>query len=198
MGKQTIISISREYGSGGHGVANKLGELLGLPVYDKNIMYEIAKEKGVDMSEWHDAEEKPGNRLIYRRVGNFSSNPSDIIHEMEFDFIREKAASGESFIVLGRCSDYILREYEGLIKIFVRGDVEDKIPRLMKRLDESREAAIADITKIDRLRRKYHNKHADTKWGDSRHYDLCINTHIGVEETAYIVESFVRKYMEME
>lgn len=198
MEKQMIISISREYGSGGHGVANKLGELLGLPVYDKNIMFEIAQEKGVDMSEWDDHEEKPGNRLLYRRVGNYSSNPSDIIHEMEFDFIKEKAASGKSFIVLGRCSDYILRDYEGLIKIFIRGDMEDKILRLMKRLDESREEAIADINKIDRLRRKYHNKHADTKWGDSRHYDLCINTHIGVEETAHIIESFVRKYMELD
>ena len=79
MEKQMIISISREYGSGGHGVANKLGELLGLPVYDKNIMFEIAQEKGVDMSEWDDHEEKPGNRLLYRRVGNYSSNPSDII-----------------------------------------------------------------------------------------------------------------------
>ena len=196
MEKQMLIAISREYGSGGHGVADKLGELLGLPVYDKNIMFELAKEKGVDMSEWEGVEEKPGSRLLYRRVGNFSSNPSDIIHEMEFDFIREKAESGESFIVLGRCADYILKDYEGLIKIFIRGDVEDKIPRLMKRLNEDAQAAMADIIKIDKLRRKYHNKHTDTKWGDSRHYDLCINTHIGVEETAYICESFIRKYME--
>lgn len=193
--KQIIVSISREYGSGGRKVAIDLAQRLGFPIYEKNIILEIAKAKGVDMSEWLDVEEKPKRGFLYKKVGNLSSDPHDLIHEMEFDFIKEKAASGESFVVMGRCSDWILREYPGLIKIFIRGDVEDKVVRLMHRLNESEEAARADIVKIDNLRRKYHNKNSGTKWGDSRYYDMCINTRIGLDVATDVIEKYVREHI---
>jgi cytidylate kinase len=109
MGKQFIISISREYGAGGHCIAQMLSEKYNLPLYDKSILENVAQEKGVNAKELEKFDELPKNRLFSRTVSGYSNSPQDVVAQMQFDFLNEKAQSGESFIVLGRCANDVLR-----------------------------------------------------------------------------------------
>ena len=133
MGEQLIISISREYGSGGHEIARKLADRLELAFYDRCMLDEIAEQMNADVSDFHKYDEKPGNRLLSRRVGNHTNSYEEIIAQFQFDYIRKKAESGESFVVVGRCSENVLKDYDCLISVFVTGDKEHKI-KLLKEL----------------------------------------------------------------
>ena len=192
MGNQIIISISREYGSEGPTIAKQIAKDLGLPFYDRNMLDEIAKEKGFDPAAFAGVDEKPRNKLLSRRVKGYSNATEDNLAQMQFEFLRKKAASGESFVVLGRCSETILKEYDSLVSIFVTGNKDCKLKHVMEKFSLSETAAAAKITKHDAYRRRYHNHYSDFKWGDSRNYDVCINSsRIGVERTAELLEEFI-------
>lgn len=192
MGNQIIISISREYGSEGHAIAKQIAKDLGLPFYDRNMLDEIAKEKGFDPAVFAGVDEKPRNKLLSRRVKGYSNATEDNLAQMQFEFLRKKAASGESFVVLGRCSETILKEYDSLVSIFVTGNKDCKLKHVMEKFSLSETAAAAKITKHDAYRRRYHNHYSDFKWGDSRNYDVCINSsRIGIERTAELLEEFI-------
>lgn len=192
MGNQIIISISREYGSEGRTIAEQIVKDMGLLFYDRNMLDEIAKEKGFDPAAFAGVDEKPRNKLLSRRVKGYSNATEDNLAQMQFEFLRKKAASGESFVVLGRCSETILKEYDSLVSIFVTGNKDRKLKHVMEKFSLSKTAAAAKITKHDAYRRRYHNHYSDFKWGDSRNYDVCINSsRIGVEGTAKLLKKFV-------
>ena len=152
MGNQIIISISREYGSEGHTIAKQIAKDLGLPFYDRNMLDEIAKEKGFDPAVFAGVDEKPRNKLLSRRVKGYSNATEDNLAQMQFEFLRKKAASGESFVVLGRCSETILKEYDSLVSIFVTGNMLwrsfrfPKLPPQLKSLNMTHTAADTIIT----------------------------------------------------
>lgn len=192
MGNQIIISISREYGSEGRTIAEQIVKDMGLLFYDRNMLDEIAKEKGFDPAAFAGVDEKPRNKLLSRRVKGYSNATEDNLAQMQFEFLRKKAASGESFVVLGRCSETILKEYDSLVSIFVTGNKDRKLKHIMEKFSLSETAAAAKIAKHDAYRRRYHNHYSDFKWGDSRNYDVCINSsRIGVERTAKLLEEFI-------
>ncbi len=194
MEKQLIISVSREFGSGGHVIAKMLSERYGLPMYDRNLLEEIAKAKQLDSDELHKYDEAKKNKLFSRTVRGYSSSPEDNIAQLQFDFLREKAKSGESFVVLGRCSESILREYDGLVSIFVLGDLDFRIRHTMERENLTYEQAQAKVTRHDKNRKAYHNNYSDGKWGDSRSYDLCIRSNTaGIEATGEVIADFIDK-----
>lgn len=197
MGNQIIISISREYGSEGRTIAEQIVKDMGLLFYDRNMLDEIAKEKGFDPAAFASVDEKPRNKLLSRRVKGYSNATEDNLAQMQFEFLRKKAASGESFVVLGRCSETILKEYDSLVSIFVTGNKDRKLKHVMEKFSLSETAAAAKIAKHDAYRRRYHNHYSDFKWGDSRNYDVCINSsRIGVEGTAKLLEEFVESVKE--
>ena len=194
MDKQILISISREYGSRGREIAIKVAEDMGLPLYDRNILEEIAKEKGTDPKNFQDIDEKPRNKLLTRRVKGYSNSMEENLAQMQFEYLQKKADSGESFVVLGRCSETVLKEREGLVSIFVTGEREAKIQHIMDKFSISREEAIAKIYKHDINRKRYHNHYSDFKWGDSRNYDVCINSsRLGPQGTAEVLEAYIQK-----
>lgn len=197
MRNQIIISISREYGSEGRTIAEQIVKDMGLLFYDRNMLDEIAKEKGFDPAAFAGVDEKPRNKLLSRRVKGYSNATEDNLAQMQFEFLRKKAASGESFVVLGRCSETILKEYDSLVSIFVTGNKDRKLKHVMEKFSLSETAAAAKIAKHDAYRRRYHNHYSDFKWGDSRNYDVCINSsRIGVEGTAKLLEEFVESVKE--
>lgn len=197
MGNQIIISISREYGSEGRTIAEQIVKDMGLLFYDRNMLDEIAKEKGFDPAVFAGVDEKPRNKLLSRRVKGYSNATEDNLAQMQFEFLRKKAASGESFVVLGRCSETILKEYDSLVSIFVTGNKDRKLKHVIEKFSLSETAAAAKITKHDAYRRRYHNHYSDFKWGDSRNYDVCINSsRIGVEGTAKLLKEFVESIKE--
>lgn len=196
MGKQTIISISREFGSGGHWIAEKISADLGLNLYDRNMLDEIAKAKNIKVEYLEKFEEKPRNLILSRRVGAYSNSMEEIVADMQFEYLREKADSGESFVVVGRCAETVLGEYPGLISFFVLGDKDVKLKNVKKHFGLNDAEAKAKIKRHDIKRKMYHNRHSDFKWGDSRNYDICINSSkLGLEKTAEILEEYVKQRM---
>ena len=194
MDKQILISISREFGSGGREIAKRIAKDMGLTLYDRNILEEIAKEKNMNPEHFQDIDEKPRNKLLSRRVNGHSNPMEENLAHMQFEYLQKKADSGESFVVLGRCSETVLKGREGLVSIFITGEKETKSQRTMEKVARSRDAAIAKIYRHDTMRKRYHNHYSDFKWGDSRNYNICINSsRLGVEGTAEVLESYIQK-----
>ncbi len=181
--EQLIISIGREFGTAGHEIAEKLAEHYGLPLYDQNLLDEIAEKRNVDSKKLKEFDEKQ-TVALYRTVKGMNSSPSENVAQMQFDYLREKAKSGESFVVVGRCSEEVLKDYKCMIPIFINGDMDCKVARIVKKYGLTDEEAREYIKKMDRKRKYYHNSHCDTKWGDSRNYELTINSsRLGIEDS---------------
>ena len=189
---QTIISVSREFGSGGHIIAEKIAKDHGLKFYDRHLLDEIAYENNVKVEVLEKYDEKPRNAFLSRRVGAFSKSMEEILAEMQFDYIRKKADSGESFVIVGRCAETVLTGHTGLISIFVVGDDEAKLKRVEEVYHLNSNEAILKMKRHDKKRRQYHNRHSSFRWGDSRNYDLCINSSkLGLDRTAEALEDYI-------
>ena len=140
--------------------------------------------------------EAPKLKILSRRVNGYSNSIEDNIAEMQFNFLDEKAKSGESFVVVGRCSETKLKKYPALVSLFILGDMEEKIKRVMKIYELSEEDAKSFITKKDKKRKRYHNYHCSGHWGDSRLYDLSINSsRLGIEGTIDVLEQYIKARM---
>ncbi len=194
MDKQYIVVISREFGSGGHEIAQILSEKLNVNLYDRKMLDEIAFEKNMHIDQLKKYEEKPRKTVISRRVRGFSNSPEEIIAEMQFDYIRKKADSGESFVIVGRCADTVLKNRPEMISIFITGDKECKINRIMNAFGIDKDSADSKRKRHDKTRKQYHNAHSSFKWGDSRYYDVCINSSkLGEEITADLLETYIKE-----
>lgn len=192
MEKQLIISVGREFGSGGHVIATKLAKHFNLPLLDSNILGEIAKSKNTDEKELKKYDEYGRNFFLSRTVNGYSNSPEEVIAQMQFDYLKEKADAGESFVVIGRCADWVLRENPSLIRIFVLGDMDAKIRRISELNHISDDKAKAFIQQQDKSRKYYHNTHCDGKWGDSRSYDITVNSSkLGLDGTAELLVKYI-------
>ncbi|MBO7425033.1 MAG: cytidylate kinase-like family protein [Clostridiales bacterium] len=198
MDKQIIISISREYGSGGHAIAEDLSKRFNIPLYDSNLLEIIATEKNVDKDSLKQYDEVPRVRLFTRKVKGQTNSLEENVANMQFEFLKKKADAGESYIVVGRCSEHILKDYPCMVSIFILGSKEAKIKRIMNLFHLSEDDAIDKIERENFRRKMYHNYYCKGKWGDSRNYDFSINDSIlGLEATADIIEDYVKKRMEL-
>lgn len=197
MGKQYIISISRTYGSGGHYIAEKVAEAFGYPILDHTILDRIAEEKGINLEEFKHLDEAPRWFHLTKRVGGMTSSMEENLAEMQFEYIRDFATKGDSFVVVGRCGDEVLKDHEGLIKIFIRADKEKSIERVMKIRKLSREEATKTVARHDRNRANYHNYYSNSIWGEGKNYDMCINSSkMGLDNTANLIIDFINNIIE--
>lgn len=191
---QLILTIGREFGSGGLEIAQKLAEHYGLPVYDKNLIQEVLEQKGIydeQMARYDETRKRMG---IYRAVRGMDSSPEAIIAHMQFDFLKERAEAGDSFVVVGRCAETILRDFQGVISIFVLGDKAAKIERVSQSYELSREEAERIMKEMDTTRKKYHNNYCEGKWGDSRNYDISMNSSkLGIDETVEALVDYIER-----
>ncbi len=185
MSQQLIITVGREFGSGGHFIAQILAEKLNVPVYDKELLYEIALQHGYSKNIMENYDEKPVNKLASRRVRDFSNSIEENIAHRIFKFIKERADEGQSFVVVGRCAEHVLRDNKNVMKVFVRGERADKIKRVCEIYEVSERKAVDMMKKMDAKRKLYHNYYCDVKWGDTRGYDITVNSSmLGIEKTA--------------
>lgn len=192
MKEQLIISIGREFGSGGHEIARRLAEHFALPLYDHNLLDEIAMERELDVETLRRYDEMPRNVVLSRTVCGFSSSAEVNIANMQFDYLKRKAAAGESFVVVGRCAETMLKDYPGMISIFVLGDATVKTARVMEIYRLSEREARYKMERHDRSRKMYHNYYCKGKWGDSRNYDLCINSsRMGLDRTVDFLKGYI-------
>lgn len=192
MEKQLIISVGREFGSGGHEIAQKLAEHYGIDLLDHNLLDEIAAERGLDVKNLRHLDEKHKNVVFSRTVKGFSSSPEENVSLLQFDYLQKKAKAGDSFVVVGRCSENVLKKFDCMISIFVLGDKQKKLERIMELYHLEENVAQKFIMEKDMKRKRYHNSYCEGKWGDSRNYDISVNSsRLGVEETVAVLVDFI-------
>lgn len=196
MSKQIIIAIGREFGSGGHSIGEELAKRFSLPFYDNNLLSQIAEDNNMDHEILKQYDERPRNRLFTRTVAGFGSSPEENVATLQFDYLLKMAREGKSFVVVGRCAESKLKKFPGLISVFILGDTEEKIKRVMEINQISEKEAKEEIKRGDWKRKSYHNYYCKGKWGDSRNYDLTINSSkLGLEKTIDLLEEYVKERM---
>ena len=194
--KQLIISIGREFGSAGHEIAERLAKRYGLPLYDHNLLDEVAASHNMDSQELQEYDEMKHNKFLYRSINGMSSSPADNVANMQFNFLLDKAEKGQSFVIVGRCSETILKDYEGLISVFIIGDMESKVARVQHLYGKSEKEAERFIREKDRKRKKYHDSHCKSKWSDSHTYDLSLNSSkLGLEGSVDFLAEYINRRM---
>lgn len=192
MDQQLIISVGREFGSGGHEIADRLSKLYNLPLYDHNLLNEVAEQKNIDSQALKEFDEVKRNKLLSRTVRGMSSSSAENVANLQFNFLREKAAAGESFVIVGRCSESILKGNEALISIFILGDRDKKRERVQRIYNKTAKEAEILMDVKDRKRKQYHNSYCEGKWGDSRNYNISVNSSVlGIDETVRILSDFI-------
>jgi len=195
MKEQLIVTIGREFGSGGHYIASQLSEKLSIPLLDKQLIEDIVAAYGIDKNEFFKYDGKPANKIASRRIGNYSNSLEEYTAHRVFDFIKKEAEMGASFVVVGRCGGYVLRDNDNCIRFFIIGDKEDKIARVMKKYGVSEKKALEMIKSNDKKRKVYHNYYTDTKWGTTDGYDFVINSSkLGLDATAEAIRNIVEQF----
>ena len=195
--KQMIITISREFGSGGREIGFALAEKLGIPCYSRNLLEEFADENDLDKEELIRIDEKPKHFYHSRRVRGFSSSNQEQIENIQFKLLKTKAVDEDSFVVIGRCADDVLKEFgETVTKIFITGDDVFKTQRIMQKLDVSTREAHRLMKFTDKSRKAYHDFYTTDKskhWGQANTYDLTVNSAtFGIEGTVDFIYSFLK------
>ena len=194
MDKQLIISIGREFGSGGHEIAEMLAERFELNLYDKNLLEQVANDKNLNVKNLEKHDEKPRNMWMTRTVRGYSNSAEENLANMQFEYLKKAAADGESFVIVGRCAETILKNNPALISMFILGDWENKVERITRLYDMEREEAESFIYRQDKKRKNYHNYYCKGKWGDSRNYDISVNSSkLGEEETTQMLVEYIMK-----
>lgn len=192
MSQQLIISVGREFGSGGHEIAQKLSEKYGLHFYDRNLLKELAEKRNLNHEELAEFDEIKRNKLMSRTVRGMNNSSAHNVAYLQFEYLKKKADEGESFVVVGRCAETVLKECKGLVSIFVLGDMDEKIERVMRIYKLSESKAMEMIADKDRKRKQYHNSYCKIKWGDSRNYEISINSSkLGVDESVRILSEYI-------
>ncbi|MBO4912948.1 MAG: cytidylate kinase-like family protein [Butyrivibrio sp.] len=203
----TIITIGRQFGSGGREIGEMVADHFGIKCYDKELLSRAAKESGFceEMIQNHD--ERPTNSFLYNLVMDtysFGYNSSSFVdmpisHKVflaQFDTIK-KIAKEEPCVIVGRCADYALSDLPNVLNLFIYGDEECKIKRIRERFPDitSNEKAREMMVKKDKQRQSYYNYYSSKKWGRANSYDLCINSSIlGIEGTVKLIIQYIEDY----
>ena len=197
MEKQVIITIGREFGSGGHEIADKLAQRLHIKLYDRNLLEEMAASSGYNMKEMEKYDEKPVNHFFSRSVNGYSNSLEKNLAESQFNYLKGIASRGKSFVVVGRCAETVLKDQPAMISIFILGDITVKQQRVEAIYNLSPHEALTKMKRHDKKRKAYHNYYAEGKWGDSRSYDLTINSSkLGIDQTVEVLLRYIEDRMQ--
>ena len=204
MAKKFTITFGRECGAGATNIAELLSEELNIPYYNKDIFRMVSDKSGVLEEYFHVHNEKPGNNLLYKLIKDLipkNQKPSlgkdivspDNLFRFQSELIQE-LADNETCMIIGRCSDYVLKEHEDVIRIFVCGDMESRVQRMMEVFSLERDAAVERIKDTDKQRGKYYAYYTGLDWNNAAHYDLCLNTGtMTIKEAAEIVKLYLKQ-----
>lgn len=202
MANNLVITIGRQFGSGGRQIGKLLSEKLSIPYYDKEILAVAAKDSGIceELLEHHD--EKPTRSLLFSLVtgaqmhNSLGSTYMDMplnhkIFLAQFDAIRRVASEGPCVIV-GRCADYVLRDKPNAVKLFVRADMRQRMERAVAVHNVAIDKAEDYVRKMDKQRASYYNYYATNTWGDINNYDLCLDTgKLGIEGSVELILEYL-------
>ena len=196
MSRHIVISIGRETGSGGREIAKKLAKRLNIGYYDKNLIDMAAEKSGMNSAILHKADEKASNPFLspyVTRPGEYGT-VNDKLFWVQTSIIKELTQK-ESFVIVGRCADYILEEYPDCLNVFIYAPLADRIERIKERyMLESDDVARKEILREDKYRRSYYQYYSDQKWGGREGKDLLINSaFLGVDKCVEMIASIVEE-----
>lgn len=184
-----IVTIGREYGSGGRLIAKRLAEAMGIRYYDKELITEVARQTGLSESYIQAAEQRPTNSFIYDLYAAVQTpSISDQVFIAQSKVIKD-AAEQESCVFVGRCADYILRDAPKCLKVFITAPMEERIRRAVEEYHIQGVNPETFVNRQDKHRASYYNYFSTGRWGDRSGYDLVINSRIGLENTVRTIQT---------
>jgi cytidylate kinase len=201
--KRTIITIGRQFGSGGRVIGRRLADELGIAYYDKELLAEAARESGLSGEFFEKADEKPSTGgLAYAfsaglpNMGFYAPYPDILSNEHLFLFqsnaIRSIADRGGSCLLVGRCADYVLRDDPGLLSLFIHNNSENRIRNIIERQQVTKEEAMELMKKTDRSRASYYKYYTDKEWGMSSSYHFSIDaSFLGIDGTVGLIREMI-------
>lgn len=198
-----IITISRQFGSGGREIGEKLAKKLGIPYYDNEIISRAAKESGFAEAAFEHAEMKATNSLLYslamgmnaygnQEIGFTHLSLDDQLYLAQSNVIRKVAAEGPCVIV-GRCADYVLRDVSNVVNIFIWAGIDARKRRAVEKYHLKESKAEEEILRTDKRRANYYNYHASEKWGRAENYHLSVRSdYVGIDNAVECILSYLR------
>ncbi len=197
--KKIVITIARQYGSGGREIGERLAALLNIPLYDKELITAAANKGNLDEDAIMHTDETCAGSLLYTlAIGSNAANSlmrfgyhmplNDKLFLLQSEVIKEYASEG-SCIIIGRCADYVLRDEKDVFRVFIYGDTEHRRQRVLARHPEIKPSSVLDvIAKTDKRRSSYYNFYTGKKWGKYDNYDIALNSStLGIEGTAELL-----------
>jgi putative MATE family efflux protein len=187
LSKHIVITVSREYGSGGRYIGRLIADKLGIKLYDKDFILKVAEQTGLS-AEYIENNEQKRNTLSNLNNGYYSGlNNADELFIKESELIK-KVANEQSCVIIGRCADFILKDKENTIKVFVYSNMNNKIKRATKIYGIDKNKAEKELKRIDKLRANHYKHYTEQEWSNPSNYDICINSDVlGVEKSADII-----------
>ena len=193
LGKNIVITISREYGSGGRYIGKLVAEKLGIQLYDKQFVEKLAEDTGLSEKYIEDNEQKRTFLEILNNGYYSGLNNSDDLFIKESELIGE-VADKESCVIVGRCADFILKDKENVLKIFIDSSLQDKINRATEYYNLDKNKAQKEIKRINKLRENHYKYYTEKDWKNPSNYDICINSDsLGIENAANLICELVNK-----
>lgn len=191
---KTIITISREFGSGGRSIGKLVAEKLGYKFYDSEIVNEVAKRSGFSpefIEEYGEYATARSSLLFTLATANQSGMQALSMHDrlyIEQTKIIEELAQAGNCVIVGRCADYILRDRKDCLHVFIHADMESRAKRIVERYGESDKAPMKRLTEKDQKRKVYYRNYTGRTWGQAQNYDLCLNSGVlGIINCADII-----------
>lgn len=203
MQDKLIITIGREYGSGGRTIGKKLADKLSIPFYDHELIAQAAAESGFREDMFERLEQRETNSFLYSlamfgTAGYNRVNMADKLFKAQSDVILKAAKSG-SCVIVGRCADYILRNIEDRVDIFICSTTAARLERSRTYPEYQEKGNLQEkkLEEMDKRRAAYYNYYTGQKWGDSRHYDLCINSgRLGIDHSVNLILDYMKEMVE--
>ncbi len=202
MKQKFIITIARQFGSGGREIGKALADKLSIPFYDKELISMAAKESGMDADVFNNVDEKATNSLLYSlslglyNFGNSFSAMGDLpvndrLYILQHKIIKSLAEEGPCVIV-GRCADYVLKDKENCINVFFHANMDYRKKRAIEIHDVDKARAEQIVNKTDKIRANYYSFYSGQKWGLAQNYDLCIDSSkLTTEQAVDLIESYI-------
>lgn len=202
MAGNLIIALNRQYGSGGKEVGTKLAKELNIKLYDEEIPELAAKKSGIRKDYFEKVDEKPTDSFLYALAMNtFSMNgtmnpfdntlSSDHLFNLQAEAVKDIAKQGPC-VIIGRCAEYILREEQKCISIFISASIEKRMERIRRLYQLSEKEAQKKINSMDKKRESYYNYYAGKEWDSLRSYDLSVNTgELGIDNTVELIKKYI-------
>ena len=198
LNRHVVITIAREYGSGGRYVGRLIADKLGIKFYDKDFIEKLAQETGLSEEYIEENEQKMPKLSNFNNGYYIGLNNSDELFLKETELIKE-LADKESSVIIGRCADFILKDRDDILKVFIYSDMKDKVKRATEIYGFDKAKAEKEIKRIDKLRGNHYKHYTEKEWKDYSNYDICINSDkLGVEKSAELICEMMREKEQIE